>query len=197
MRTFNRYQVDETSNAWKQWCLPYPCTPQVKFPGYATKVIPQGSLGPNVIVQLWKGRCERLMGGTVANHAFPGGVGAEVGIYRKRAAAAHEWYPAPDLNTKIEWALLNPVDESVFLASGPETTYWCNAWMTASSYHSYVRFCNTHTNEPNGRGVPSSYVDYTLIYTINGHLQQPWGRTTYPLSAMLDIVRHPLNYVVA
>lgn len=140
VRMFNGYHVDETSPAWKQWCLPYPCTPQVKFPGYATKVIPQHSLGANVIVQLWKGRCERLFGGTAANHSFPGGVGAEVGIYRKRDASDHDWYPAP---------------------------------------------------------APSSYVDYTLIYTINGQLQQPWGKTTYPPSAMLQIIHQPLNYVLA
>ena len=113
----NRYQYDETSEEWKNACLPLPCFTAVQFPGYATAVIPGTINGVAAIVQLWKGRCERFCG-TRLN--FPGGVGAEVGIYIKYQPGDKMWWPAPyvipGFNTSISWRLINPSTRTVFLA---------------------------------------------------------------------------------
>jgi len=47
---------------------------------YLTKVVEDKIGGFPIVIQLWKGWCERL-GGRYAN--FPGGMGAEVGVYRR------------------------------------------------------------------------------------------------------------------
>jgi len=161
-----RYQYDETSEEWKTACLPLPCSTAVQFPGYATAVIPGTINGVAVIVQLWKGRCERLCG-TRLN--FPGGVGAEVGIYIKGQPGDKMWWPAPyvipGFTTSISWHLVNPSTRKVFLDAPTQTTYWRNRWMTIQSYNLYQQNCN---------GLVPNYTGYTLNYTINGAQQTAW-----------------------
>ncbi len=160
--SYNGYACDETSDAWKTMCLTLPCFVEVQFPGYATAVYYQSIAGVPAVVQLWKGRCERFGG---ARWNFPGGVGAEVGIYRQKHPGDSTWYPAPELNTRLSWRLVNPSTGQDFLASLDEQTYWCNRWMTMDAYQRYTR-------DQNGR-VPN-YTGYTLIYKINGMQQLPW-----------------------
>jgi hypothetical protein len=80
--TKDGYTYVETSQAWKDVCSALPCFAEVWWAGYLTKVIKTSIGGQPVIIQLWKGWCQRL-GGKWAN--FPGGMGAEVGIYSKVA----------------------------------------------------------------------------------------------------------------
>jgi hypothetical protein len=70
----------ETSQNWKNICSPLPCFAEMWWPGYLTTVIKTTLGGQPVVIQLWKGWCQRL-GARWAN--FPGGMGAEVGIYHK------------------------------------------------------------------------------------------------------------------
>jgi hypothetical protein len=73
----NGYEYVETSEHWKDKCFTLPCFEAMYWPGYDTKVFKETINGQEVIVQLWKGRCQQII------KDFPGGVGAEVGIYRK------------------------------------------------------------------------------------------------------------------
>lgn len=80
------YEFIENSLDWKKKCMVLPCSSQDWWAGYETKVIKDvmitvpGFTQPQpVIIQLWKGWCQRL-GGRISNK-FPGGIGSEVGIY--------------------------------------------------------------------------------------------------------------------
>jgi len=77
------YEFIETSKHWKQVCSTLPCFTQCWWADYLTAVayatINHAGKQKNVVVQLWKGRCERLGGKKLDD--FPGGIGAEVGIY--------------------------------------------------------------------------------------------------------------------
>jgi hypothetical protein len=81
--TRNGLDYIETSAAWKKLCEPLPCFAELWWPDYLTKVVRLEIDGKSVIIQLWKGWCQRFLG-RWAN--FPGGMGAEVGIYRKIAS---------------------------------------------------------------------------------------------------------------
>jgi hypothetical protein len=80
--TENGLKYIETSYNWKSVCSTLPCFAEMWWPDYVTKVIKTTISGHPVVIQLWKGWCQRF-GGRWAN--FPGGMGAEVGIYRKVA----------------------------------------------------------------------------------------------------------------
>lgn len=76
------YEYIETAKPWKAMCATLPCFAEMWWPGYLTKVVRTKIRGHDVVIQLWKGWCQRFLG----HHAnFPGGIGAEVGIYRKVA----------------------------------------------------------------------------------------------------------------
>jgi len=70
------YNYDETSENWKQVCTAFPCFALLQWPGYATQVIdsmggqPLMINGQPVVIQLWKGTCQKFLGG-LGN--FPGG----------------------------------------------------------------------------------------------------------------------------
>jgi len=77
------YEFIETSSNWKQICSTLPCFTQCWWADYLTAVVPAeisiSGKKKNVIIQLWKGWCQRF-GGHPADD-FPGGIGAEVGVY--------------------------------------------------------------------------------------------------------------------
>jgi hypothetical protein len=80
------YEFVENSLSWKLKCMGLPCSSQDWWAGYITKVIKDVTITvpglpqlQPVIIQLWKGWCQRL-GGRISN-SFPGGIGSEVGIY--------------------------------------------------------------------------------------------------------------------
>jgi hypothetical protein len=77
----------ETSDEWNRACQPLPCFASIYWPGYATKVIKQKIGGVDAVVQLWKGLCPTFL---MLDGEFPGGFGAEVGIYRLAPEGAED-----------------------------------------------------------------------------------------------------------
>lgn len=175
------YHYVETSDAWKTMCLDLPCFTAVAWPDYATKVVEDTIDGKPVVIQLWKGWCQKFLG----RNDFPGGIGAEVGVYHrvlgKRPPAqlsflpsglthllglsvdladSHFWWPFPELNAEIDFELINPKTKQTFFRAGPERTYWMNKWMNTDSYHRYRH--DQHGN------VPLFSDHYQLRYRING-----------------------------
>jgi hypothetical protein len=78
------YKFDETSEQWKQMCTSFPCFALLEWPGYATQVVETTIEGQAVVIQLWKGTCQKFLGPS----DFPGGVGAEVGVYHQMPGRA-------------------------------------------------------------------------------------------------------------
>src|SRR6188508_2673323 len=76
----NGYKFVETSPEWKQLCTVLPCFEQVEWPNYPTAVIEDVIDGKSVSIQLWKGWCQQFLD----REDFPGGIGAEVGIYEAK-----------------------------------------------------------------------------------------------------------------
>jgi hypothetical protein len=175
------YHYVENAEWWKQACAVLPCFNALQWPDYATKSVADVIDGQPVVIQLWKGWCRKFLG----LEDFPGGVGAEVGIYRripgrrlegslaflppatqlmiKKAADLLDddlWWPCPELNTSLEFELINPKTKQTFFKAGPETTYWLCKWMDEGSYRKYKR--DQH------RKAPSLSVRYTLKYKVNG-----------------------------
>src|SRR5664279_332899 len=153
------YKYVETSEWWKQSCSALPTFSEVWWPDYATAIIEDTVDGQPVVIQLWKGWCQKFLG----RDDFPGGIGAEVGIYRRipgrvppatlphfppklsdfilggvsRVGGEHLWWPYPELGTEVTFDLVNPVTSEIFFDAGPEKTYWMNKWMDPESYEQY------------------------------------------------------------
>lgn len=72
------YRYTRVSRLWALGCSTLPCFQRVRFPGYATRVMPLKINGVDAIIQLWKGSCPHFLG----SNNMPGGIGAEVGVYR-------------------------------------------------------------------------------------------------------------------
>jgi len=192
------YKYDETSEQWKQMCTNFPCFELLQWLGYSTKVVdtvsgqPLTINGQPVVIQLWKGTCQKFLGSS----DFPGGIGGEVGVYHRvpgRARPTLEqlialgvpqalaalivagiapltddqlWWAFPELNTRVEFTLTNPATSQTFFTAGPETTYWLNKWMDDDSYEKYQ-------NDQGGQ-TPGSPTDYLLDYSINGTAFPRW-----------------------
>ena len=181
------YQFDETSELWKQACLALPSFAAVWWPDYETQVVEDVIDGQPVVIQLWKGWCQKFLG----DDAFPGGVGAEVAVYHRvpgkvppadlsflpaqmasflldRLATLggdRLWWPFPELNARIDFELVNPKTNETFFRAGPEQTYWMNRWMGSDSYEKY--------KAAQGGQVPLFSAHYKLKYRINGK-QYEW-----------------------
>jgi hypothetical protein len=172
----------ETSEAWKRACAILPCFTALQWPGYATAVVEDSIDGEPVVIQLWKGWCQKFL----ELDSSPGGVGAEVGVYRRiprrvrpvtlpflppaleklvldqlgSAADDELWWPAPDLATSLSFTLLNPDGNRPFFTAGPETTYWLTRWMDEPSYLRWRIGQGLHA--------PLRPDAYTLQYTVDG-----------------------------
>lgn len=195
------YRYDETDEWWKVACEPLPCFEALAWPGYGTAILDDVIDGKPVVIQLWKGWCQRFLG----SQNFPGGIGAEVGVYERvagrtlpaslsflePAAAAFLttavsaldgsklWWPATKLVTEIEWELINPVTNAVFFKAGPQKTYWRNKWMHEDQYINYLRKYHKRWSAlpwwfPFNSLTPPNPVDYKLRYTINGKTYPVW-----------------------
>lgn len=158
------YAFNETSESWKQMCASLPCFLALQWPGYASGIVEDNINGQDVVIQWWKGWCPKFLGFLGVNQ-FPGGVGAEVGVYRRipgklrptalpflpkpielmvlnalgNLADNELWWPAPELNAEIEFSLTNPVNGAKFFSAGPEKSYWLAKWMDDGSYAQYQR----------------------------------------------------------
>lgn len=56
------YKYVETKDAFKNFCTAFPCFAALQWPGYATAFFPAKIKDTPVIIQLWKGLCERFPG---------------------------------------------------------------------------------------------------------------------------------------
>lgn len=179
------YDYDETSPEWKEACVHLPCFAGLWWPDYSTKVIDDRIDGKPVVIQLWKGFCPQFL--NLAS--LPGGVGGEVGIYRRmpgrpfpphsavsflpagiyqavRAKAGPDlWWPAPDLKTRVEFNLINPRINQLLFHAGLETTYWRNKWMQNASYRKYQHAVK-HT--------PVNSWNYVMRFAVNGKTYPDW-----------------------
>jgi hypothetical protein len=174
------YNYVETSPDWQAACSVLPSFSAVHWPGYETSVVEDNIHGQAVVIQLWKGRCQRFFG--LSN--FPGGIGAEVAVYQRMPGrplptalptlsskieglllsflpelGEDLWWPVTKLDTRIDFELVNPKTNTTFFSAGPETTYWMNKWMRPDSYRLY---------EEENKPLPFLTEDYKLNYRING-----------------------------
>lgn len=155
------WRVNETSESWKELCSRLPCCLALQWPGYSTTIVEDVIGGVPIVIQLWKGWCPKFLG----LNAFPGGIGAEVGIYRRMpgrprpaafpflpqplaskvldalATVADEnlWWPFPELATRLTFRLVHPRTGFELLSAGPETSYWLAKWMEDASYREFAR----------------------------------------------------------
>ncbi|MFL5606687.1 MAG: hypothetical protein ACJ8AD_09595 [Gemmatimonadaceae bacterium] len=155
------YEYVETSEWLKNAVSGAPCSLLMQWPDYATTIVEDTINGEDVVIQLWKGWCPHPF------RNFPGGIGAEVGIYRRvlgkiaprdfpppntldMAASLlagsvinfgnrNLWWPFPQLNAEITYTLTNPVNNQLFYDAGPQTGYWLAKWMDNDSYAIYQR----------------------------------------------------------
>jgi hypothetical protein len=153
------YSFDETSESWKELCLGLPCFMALQWPDYATAKFEVTLKGQAAVIQVWKGWCQKFLG----LQDFPGGVGGEVGVYRRIPGHArptslsgipqpfaglilgflanlpdtHIWWPAPELADNVSFNLTNPVNNTNFFGSVGERTYWNCKWMEDGSYSQY------------------------------------------------------------
>ena len=194
----NGYRFVETSEKWEQLCAGLPCFPLVRWPGYPTEIVEDEINGKPVVIQLWKGWFQQLLGKN-----FPGGLGAEVGIYERvkgrgfpterpdfypepmweflRAASKRAgdnfWWPVTDLN-EIEFDFINTVTNTVVFHAGPKKSYWCNKWMDIDSYLDYreargKRWPWLPSGFPRNPRVPTPS-KYVMEYKINGKTYPRW-----------------------
>lgn len=198
----NGYHFNETSESWKDLCRNLPSFAALTWPDYATKVIRTEIDGEQVVIQLWKGWCQKFLGLS----DFPGGVGAEVGIYHQipgravptslpflsgpvesfilsklaNLTANDIWWPFPELNAKIEYILTNPVNNQIFFSGGPENSYWLAKWMDDDgSYDRYKRDQGRRWSWlpwwfPGNSKAPVFSVQYLLDFKINGASFPRW-----------------------
>ena len=78
-RDGNDYAYVETSELWRQRCEQLPCFDALRWPGYDSIHIETKINGQPAVIQLWQSWCQKFLG----LQDFPGGVGAEVGLYRR------------------------------------------------------------------------------------------------------------------
>lgn len=179
----------ETSDIWAARCSDLACGQWVRFNDYTeahryNANIP--GIGP-VIIQLWKGWCPRFnnLPGTSAlreflnmGKEFPGGLGAEVGVYvppggssrMVDAATANtpvgrtKWVPLVNPNLKISFQLVNTKTGKVIVDAPEKNTWWRTKWMSPEKYEEYKK----------KESVPENPLEYTLRYKINGVQQPDW-----------------------
>lgn len=103
-----RYYRNEVNAWWAEQCRPLPCFHGVCWRGYAERVLKNVPVRINnsvhyVIVHMWKGLCQKFLG----NPAFPGGMGAEVGVYLVQPSS---------------WAANRPFSKTLWAALGADAT---------------------------------------------------------------------------
>lgn len=196
----NGYKFVETSVEWKQLCTVLPCFRQVEWPNYPTEVLEDTVDGKKVVIQLWKGWCQQFLG----REDFPGGIGAEVGIYERvtgkgfptsrpeffpesvwnflrtasKLANDDFWWPVAE-NHAIEMSFINPENGTEMFRVGPQNTYWLNKWMDTGSYRKYRLSQGKRWNWlpawfPKNSRTPILAQDYILEYRINGKSYPRW-----------------------
>lgn len=196
----NGYKFVETSPELKQAASGLPCFKALQWPNYSTEIVEDTINDKPVVIQLWKGWCQQFL--SSAN--FPGGIGAEVGIYERvsgrgfpttkpdmypepvweflrgasKLANGDFWWPVPELN-EIEFQFINPVNNTIAFSAGPQKTYWLTKWMDTDSYDKYQ---NDQGKQwpwlpgwvPGNSQTPTLSSNYLLDYKINGKSYPRW-----------------------
>jgi hypothetical protein len=180
---------NETSEWWKDMCTAFPCFFAMQWPGYVSDIVEDVIDGQPVVIQLWKGYCAKFLG-FAGVRAFPGGIGAEVGIYRRIPGKSRLpqapflqgdlsakvsqaltnltdnelWWPAPELGTTLEFNFIDPVTGDTVFSAGPQKSYWLTKWMEPDDYQKYQ----------DAQPTPIKVEDYILEYKVNGKLYPRW-----------------------
>ena len=196
----NGYKYVETSPELKQAASVLPCFAALHWPDYSTEVVEDTINGKPVVIQLWKGWCPQLF----SSPDFPGGIGAEVGIYERvkgrgfptakpdtipepmwkflheasKRANGDFWWPVAELN-EIEFEFINPVTKQTVFHAGPQKTYWLTKWMDTGSYDDYQRAQGKRwswlpAGFPKNSRTPPLSANYVLAYKINGKSYPRW-----------------------
>jgi hypothetical protein len=193
------YEFVETSEWLKNAVSGVPCSLMMQWPDYATTIVEDQIDGEDVVIQLWKGWCPQFF------RNFPGGIGAEVGIYRRVLGKAaprdfppphttefavalaagslvnlmndNLWWPFPELGAEISYTLTNPVTNQVFYDAGPQTGYWLAKWMAWDSYGKYQRDQGRRSS-----GLPTWFPGNSLTPLLNSSYQLDYtiNGKTYP-----------------
>ncbi len=158
------YTYNQTSESLKEFARALPCFLAMQWPGYTTGIVEDRINGEPVVIQWWKGWCQNFLGFLPAS-PLPGGVGGEVGVYRRIPGKARPaslpflpplvagdllsriahltdedlWWPAPDLGAEIEFKLINPVTGTEFFSGEKQRGYWLAKWMDDQSFAQYRR----------------------------------------------------------
>jgi hypothetical protein len=194
------YMYNECADWWKQMCTVFPCFLALQWPGYSTTIVEDKINNQPVVIQLWKGWCPKFLG----SNLFPGGIGAEVGIYKRipgrvrpsalpflppalatlilstigRISDNDLWWPYTDLGTTIEFKFVNPITNQVVFPAGPQTTWWVTKWMLDGSHSKYQhdqrRWSWLPLWWPGNSRTPTWPNDYKLDYSINGKSYTRW-----------------------
>lgn len=94
---------------------------------------------------------------------FPGGIGAEVGIYEEYSAGSNQfiWKPLVKSGINISFELINPESENrdTVVHAEKKETWWRTRWMSTDSYN--YKYIKLHK-------VPLNPLKYELHYNING-----------------------------
>jgi hypothetical protein len=177
----NGYQCIETSEIWKWAFAPLPSNTSVAWPGYATEAINTVINGQPIVIQPWLGHCQKFLG----MDGFPGGFGAEVGIYvnepRKDPipdgagvpvwmkvllegahwfGGAHLWWPKFECMFDISFKVINPITGKVMIEkTEPKPTYWSNLWMQPGEYDRYKKDVDGQVPFPSS---------YQMVMTVAG-----------------------------
>ena len=194
------YKYVETSDALKEAASALPCTIALQWPNYSTEIVEDTINGKPVVIQLWKGWCQQFL----SSSHFPGGVGAEVGIYERVAgrgfpaikpdlipdlmwnayreaskkAPDELWWPVAEKH-EVEFDFINPVNNTIVFHAGPQNTYWRNKWMDTDSYDDYQNSQGKKWSwlpgfVPGNSNTPTLSSNYILEYKINGKTYPRW-----------------------
>jgi hypothetical protein len=121
------YQYVGMSDSWKRMCLDLPCSKRVKVPPvYKQQSLTTTIDGQEIVIQAWKGNCPK------AYREMPGGIGGEVGIYRRipgkeipdvLALPRLNDFPA-NVRPKVKAALSKLIKELVETAESGVDLWW-------------------------------------------------------------------------
>ena len=78
------YWFTATTQWWRNVCARWPCAIWLDWIGYANAKIDVKIDGQDVVIHVWKGWCQQFLpqlSSWFPGFSFPGGIGAEVGIY--------------------------------------------------------------------------------------------------------------------
>lgn len=195
----NGYKFVEASPELKEACSALPCFAALTWPDYSTEIVEDTINGKPVVIQLWKGWCQQFL--NLSN--FPGGIGAEVGIYERvtgkgfpavkpeivpepmwnffrnlsKLSNGDFWWPVAEMN-EIEYDFINPVNNTIAFHAPPQKTYWRTKWMNPISYHKYQKAQGKRWNwlpafSKNSQ-TPTFAAHYVLEYKINGKTYPRW-----------------------